>query len=199
MNEFIKLIFGGGQSFVGAIPLDALLSETVELNSNVTSYAVEEGAPINDHIGQESEKLTIIGVVTAARVTLWGPSGVEKLVSAKEELRRIHATGEVISVVTGIDSYRGYAMETCNIKRDSESGMKFDVELGLVKIRKAVTREADVPPEKVKSTSGGGSPKDKAGPTRQSGGKSNPKPPAGSGDKKKPPLMSDAYKANYGK
>ncbi len=166
MNEFIKLIFGHGQSFVGAIPLDALLNETVALNSNVTTYAVEEGAPINDHIGQESEKLSISGVVTAARVTLWGPSGLEKMVSAKEELRRIHAMGQEVSIVTGIDAYQGYAMESCSIKRDSGSGMKFSVELGFVKIRKAVTREVDIPPETVNAMADKGKAKGKCGGTK---------------------------------
>lgn len=170
-NKYINMIFGIGGTTVGALSLDALLEEGTDLSASVTQYAVEDGTPISDHIGIQSETLKISGVVSGASVVLFGEAGKSKLTAAKNVLREIHEKREPITITTGLEEYKDYAMTACSIRRGTD-GEKLDVELQFTKIRKAKTREADIPPEKVKANAKG-----KAGETKQAKGKATTKPP----------------------
>ncbi len=175
------MIFGwGGGSSIGVIPLDALISEATELESQATSYAVEDGPPVTDHIVQDSERLALDGWVTAAQVTLLGlgvqraggavslGTGRQKLISAKAALRKIHADRLPITVTTGLDVYVDFAMTRCSIGRTNDGGDKFSITAELRKIRKVTLRQADIPPEKTSGTASG-----KAGGTKTNAGKAN--------------------------
>ena len=165
VNKLVNMVFGIGGTTVGALQLDALIEETTELAANVTQYTVEEGAPIADHIGVESERLSLSGVVSGASVVLFGDSGKSKLVQAKALLRQMHDKREPITIVSGLDFYSDYAITNCTIRRGAD-GEKLDVEMSLIKIRKAQPREADVPPQKAS-----GKAKGKAGETGARNGK----------------------------
>lgn len=164
VNKLVNMVFGIGGTTVGALQLDALIEETTELAANVTQYAVEDGAPIADHIGVESERLSLSGVVSGASVVLFGDSGKSKLVQAKALLRQMHEKREPITIVSGLDFYADYAITNCTIRRGVDE--KLDVEMSLIKIRKAQPREADVPPQKAS-----GKAKGKAGETSARKGK----------------------------
>ncbi|MDU1347492.1 MAG: hypothetical protein E6959_10655 [Eikenella corrodens] len=154
------------QTMIGALQLDALISEQTSLSNGVTQYAVEEGAPVSDHISSEAEKLTIEGVVTGASVSLFGTHGRSKMIEAKEALRVINEQRQPITVVTGLDVYPNFAMESCDISRSADDGEKLHISISLTKIRKAKTREADIPPGKVRQNAAG-----KAGETRKLAGR----------------------------
>ncbi|MBB2918336.1 phage baseplate protein [Cupriavidus alkaliphilus] len=169
--SFVSLVFDSGtaRSSVGAILLDALLNEETSLSSQATSYAVEDGAPISDHVVLESERLSLSGWITAADTVLFGAGGRSKLIAAKEALRNIHKERLPVVVVTGMDSYADMVMETCKISRDSK-GEFFEVSCDFRRIRKVTLRTADIPPEKV-SARDGGKAKGKAGSTKTNAGK----------------------------
>ena len=154
------------QTMIGALQLDALISEQTSLSNGVTQYAVEEGAPVSDHISSEAEKLTIEGVVTGASVSLFGVHGRSKMIEAKEALRVINEQRQPITVITGLDVYPNFAMESCDISRSADDGEKLHISISLTKIRKAKTREADIPPGKVRQNAAG-----KAGETRKPAGR----------------------------
>lgn len=154
------------QTMIGTLQLDALISEQTSLSNGVTQYAVEEGAPVSDHISSEAEKLTIEGVVTGASVSLFGVHGRSKMIEAKEALRVINEQRQPITVVTGLDVYPDFAMESCDISRNADDGEKLHISISLTKIRKAKTREADIPPGKVRQNAAG-----KAGETRKPAGR----------------------------
>ena len=154
------------QTMIGAVRLDALISEQTSLANGVTQYAVEEGAPVSDHISTEAEKLTIEGVVTGASVSLFGTHGRSKMIEAKEALRVINEQRQPITIVTGLDVYPDFAMESCDISRNADDGEQLRISISLTKIRKAKTREADIPPGKVRQNAAG-----KAGQTKRPAGK----------------------------
>ena len=162
------------QTMIGALQLDALISEQTSLSNGVTQYAVEEGAPVSDHISSEAEKLTIEGVVTGASVSLFGVHGRSKMIEAKEALRVINEQRQPITVVTGLDVYPNFAMESCDISRSADDGEKLHISISLTKIRKAKTREADIPPGKVRQNAAG-----KAGETRKPAGRVTSRQAAG--------------------
>ncbi|SSW67322.1 hypothetical protein AVE30378_02562 [Achromobacter veterisilvae] len=180
--SFVSLVFGwGGGSSIGVIPLDALISEATELESEATSYAVEDGPPVTDHIAQDSERLALDGWVTAAEATLLGGlgrdlagapnslgTGRQKLISAKAALRKIHADRLPITITTGLDVYADFAMTRCSIGRTNDGGDKISITAELRKIRKVTLRQADIPPEKTSGSASG-----KAGGTKTNAGKAN--------------------------
>lgn len=180
--SFLSLVFGlgGAQTSIGALQLDALLTESTELNSNISEYPVEEGPPITDHITQNSERLALSGVVTGAGVLMFGAGGRSKLMAAKEALRLIHEGRIPITVITGMDIYENFGMSNARIGR-SNQGDKLTIECEFQKIRKVTAKQADIPPEKVaESTDAQGNPqgkgagaKGKAGATGAKGGKAS--------------------------
>ncbi len=179
---FVALMFGlNSNTTIGVIPLDALLSESTSLESQATSYAVEDGPPVTDHIAQESEVLQLDGWVTAAEATMlgavgrsivgppsWGGTGRQKLIGAKAALRKIHADRLPITITTGLDVYVDFAMVRCEIGRTNEAGDRFTISAEFRKIRKVTLRQADIPPEKTSGTGAG-----KAGSTKTNAGKAN--------------------------
>lgn len=188
--SFVAMIFGwNGGTSIGAVPLDALVSEKTSLNSRATDYAVEDGPPVTDHVVQESELLTLDGWVTAAEVSLLGglvegavsalraggslgglsaKAGRSKLISAKDALRKIHADRLPITVTTGLDVYVDVVMERCEIGRTNEGGDRFEISADFKRIRKVTLRQADIPPEKTSGSATG-----KAGQTKANAGKTN--------------------------
>lgn len=168
--SFVSLVFSAGvaKTSIGAITLDALIDESTELNSQATHHAVEEGAPISDHVRLESERLSISGWVTAADTALFGASGRSKLITAKDALRALHRERTAITVVTGLDTYPDMVMESCKISRDGK-GDFFQVACDFRQIRKATLRTTEIPPDKVSPQAGRA--KGKAAPTKTKAGK----------------------------
>ncbi|WMD20907.1 hypothetical protein RAS12_00620 [Achromobacter seleniivolatilans] len=172
--SFVSMIFGwNGGSKIGSVPLDALLSEKTSLSSQATSYAVEEGLPVSDHVVQESERLSLDGWVTAAEVALLGSAGASpsgagrsKMISAKAALREIHANRLPITISTGLDQYVNFVMESCEIGRSNSGGERFEISASFKRIRKVTLREADIPPEQTSGAATG-----KAGATKTNAGK----------------------------
>lgn len=163
----------GSPTTIGALAIDALLSETSELSSKATEYAVEDGSPISDHVVLAPERLKISGWITPSDVQLMTADGRPKMAEAKATLRKIIAERAEITVTTGMDAYTGMIMETCNIGRNNE-GERFTVDMEFVKIRKAVLRKADIPPDRTS-----GSARGKAGATKTDAGKAYNGAPAG--------------------
>lgn len=156
----------GTRTAIGVLELDALLTESTSLRSQITEYPVEDGSVISDHITHDAETLSIEGVITSAGTLFNISKGKTKLVSAKETLRQLHVSRSLITVTTGIDMYEDFAIENCEISRSAEGGEKFDVSMTLKKIKKVTLRTAEIPPEKTS-----GKAKGKAGKTKQNAGK----------------------------
>lgn len=174
--NFVSMIFGwNGGSSIGTLPLDALVNEKTTLTSRVTSFAVEDGPPVTDHVVADSEQLTLDGWVTAADISLLGGlrgaalgAGRSKLIGAKDALRKIHADRLPITITTGLDVYADFVMESCSIGRTNGAGDRFELSASFKRIRKVTLRQADIPPEKTSGSATG-----KAGTTKANAGKQN--------------------------
>lgn len=167
--SLINLLYShliGKRTVIGVLELDALLTESTSLRSQITEYPVEDGSVISDHITQDSETLSIEGVITGAGTLFNISEGKAKLIVAKEALRELHKKRELITVVTGIDVYEDFAIESCEISRNNEDGEQFSVNLELKKINKVTLRTEEIPPEKNKGKATG-----KAGKTKTKAGK----------------------------
>ncbi|HEL5025736.1 TPA: hypothetical protein UOA81_000905 [Stenotrophomonas maltophilia] len=157
----------GSRAAIGALELDALISEDTVLDSYATVYPVEDGSTITDNVSNDAEKLSLSGMVTSAQITVFGANGWQKLVQAKDVLRRLHEARELITISTGMDSYADMVMERCRIGRTNE-GDHFSIDCDFRKIVKAQLKTETVPEDKASAKAKG-----KAGSTRTSGGKAN--------------------------
>lgn len=158
----------GVPSTIGVLELDVLLTEDTSLSAKATRYAVENGSPITDHVVLDSEGLRLSGWITPNNVYQMTAEGRPKMLDAKETLRKMLADRQTITVTTGLDTYTDMVIEKCDIGRNNE-GDRINVDMELVKIRKAELRRADIPPDKVASGTKG-----KAGATKTKAGKANP-------------------------
>ncbi|OOF52568.1 phage baseplate protein [Rodentibacter trehalosifermentans] len=170
---------GGKSTTIGALELDALLTESTSLRSQITEYPVEDGTVISDHITKEAETLSLNGVITGAG-TLFSPSfGKVELLVAKEALRELHNARELVTVVTGLDVYSDFAIESLDIERNADDGERLNISAELRKIKKVQLRTEEMPPEKAD-----GKTKGKAGQTKAKTGKAQTKSPSnGAGNK----------------
>lgn len=152
---------------------DAVVSEQTTLESEVTEYAVEEGADMSDNIAETREAMQITGVITGA--TIAAEEGEEygrpRIMQAKAELRRFMARRDTLTLITPDDVYLDMGIASASLTRDS-SYERIAVNISLKKIRKAEAREADVPMRKAAP----GPAKAKAGKTEANGGKTTGKP-----------------------
>lgn len=163
--SLMSLLFGTKTS-IGSLELDALLTESTALSSQITEYPIEDGSVISDHITQESETLSIEGVITSAGTLFNLSFGKAKLIAAKETLRQLHRERALITIVTGLDVYTDFAIESCEISRSAEAGEQYSVSISLRKIKKVSLRTEEIPPEKTSGRATG-----KAGKTKQNAGK----------------------------
>ncbi len=131
----------------GKITLDALLTITHEMESEVTEFPVEEGAPITDHIWAKPRRLTMTGFVTNSPVKLLGGRASQesygtdgKLINVVQKtfamLEEMHLKRELITVSTKLRTYKNMAIEriTCNL--DAMTGNSLPFTAQLVEVRR---------------------------------------------------------------
>lgn len=197
--SLVSLVFAGAQlgaanvgvTSIGALTLDALLTEGNRYNSRATRYPVENGAPITDHISRDSEVLVISGLVTSASVQLFGLRGREKLISARDALKNIYLAQSTVMIVTGMDVYSNMVMEQCEIDRKVDDGGEvLDINCKFVRIDVAQLMKATLPPANVTSE---GNVKGKAGQTKQNAGKATSSPPAESTSEKGASILKGLF------
>ncbi len=169
----VDLIFNASQiagfSSIGALTLDAVVSETISLASNATQYPVEEGLPVSDAILQQSPRLRLEGIITNADVSLIDNliiggaigSGASKQQTCLDVLTSIYNEHVPIIITTGIAQYTDFAMTSCDMSRDNRERGTLSVRAEFVKIRKVALKEGDVPPEQAQPEAKG-----RAGPTK---------------------------------
>ena len=112
---------------MGAIELDASLSETHSSEVEVTEHPVETGSNVAEHIRPKAQTLRVEGIITD------GPLASMPIVDGKPtpiagrakdalaRLRQMKDSGEVVTVVTGLDTYRDLVITGVEVPRDTKS------------------------------------------------------------------------------
>jgi hypothetical protein len=195
----ISLSFDQAQSVVGQLVLDALLSEEISLEGEVTLYPIEDGSLITDHIFQGAEKVRISGVVSTDDIAAFSLSagGKTRLVDAIDTLRSMHKERALITVSTGIQQYAEMGIASLKAVRSSDGrgGNFLEINAELVKIRKVKLKTAEVPEEKATRSAKG-----RAGQTNTPAGKSSSASTSAqsSGSASTPANSSVLHAATYG-
>lgn len=184
-------LFFGGQWFqtafgnqYGNIELDAVLDENHEWSAEATSNPVEEGAPVTDHVIEQSDKLKIRGFVTDSPLNL--SQSVSGLLNSGSVGNRTQAVFDLLydlikirepmTVYTKHRIYDNMVLTNVTIPRSAGVGEAIEFNAEFIHIRKVATQMVDVPdginPKKdAKAGGANGSTAKKAEPTKDAGKK----------------------------
>ena len=139
----LTLLYRPTLARIGALELDASISETHTAEVEVTEHPIEKGANISDHVRAKPENLSIEGVVSNTPVNraqnaravksqgkllqttsdvdaIQGHPGVAE--SAYDQLRALKDSGQLITVVTKLRTYRNMVLRSLSIPRSAKIG-----------------------------------------------------------------------------
>lgn len=177
-------LFFGGQGFqttfgnlYGNIELDAVLDESHEWAAEATSNPVEVGAPVTDHVIEQSDKLKIKGFVTDTPLTASQSVGqISRSQEVFDLLHQLIKLKEPMTVYTKHRIYDDMVMTNVTVPRSAGVGEAIEFSAEFIHIRKVATQMVDVPdginPKKdAKAGGANGSTAKKAEPTKDAGKK----------------------------
>ena len=161
----IGLYFGGRQfktlfgNDYGNIELDANLEETHEWSAEATSNPVEDGAPVTDHVIENSDKLQIRGFVSDSTLdsafSKAGFARISGIYNGKtvanrtqivfDTLNKLIKQREAITVYTKHKIYTDMILTAVNIPRSQAVGEAIEFTAEFINIRKVQTQTVDVP------------------------------------------------------
>ncbi len=177
-------LYFGGQWFqtafgnlYGNIELDAALDENHEWSAEATSNPVEVGAPVTDHVIDQSDKLKIKGFVTDTPLTSsQSLPQISRSQDVFDLLYELIKLKEPMTVYTKHRIYDDMILTNVNIPRTAGVGEAIEFSAEFINIRKVATQMVDVPdginPKKdAKAGGANGSTAKKAEPTKDAGKK----------------------------
>ena len=177
-------LYFGGQWFqtafgnlYGNIELDAALDENHEWSAEATSNPVEVGAPVTDHVIDQSDKLKIKGFVTDTPLTAsQSLTQISRSQDVFDLLYELIKLKESMTVYTKHRIYNDMILTNVNIPRTAGVGEAIEFSAEFINIRKVATQMVDVPDgisQKKDAKAGGanGSTAKKAEPTKDAGKK----------------------------
>ena len=139
----------------GSIVFDAVTNFDPKFSTKVTSFPVEDGAEISDHIINENPKFTLSAVISDASAGLNPEKGDMTESDAYKGLLNLRDRQELVSLLTPRDTYSDLVVTEIGFPKAVGDGLSLKLELSFEKIRRVSSELTTV---FVKST--GGSKKD---------------------------------------
>lgn len=140
-KQRVRFGVGASAEFLpyGAIELDASIDEIHVASNEVSRFPVEVGADITDHVRRQPYELTIRGIVTDHPIgltTFVGTAG--RSIEAYGKALLMAAEGQLITVVTTLNTYDDMVIESLEVPRNSQRG--YAVEMN-IRLREVMTAE----------------------------------------------------------
>lgn len=137
--------------------IDAALTEEHTLDSEVTSFPVERGIDITDHVRRLPRTVSIEGIVSDSPLGLAAiarqviiddnalPSDVPPSIEAFAYLRQIYEAAQPVTITTSLGLYENMVMESLSIPRSAATGgaLRFNAtfrEVRIVDVRRSRVR-----------------------------------------------------------
>lgn len=142
-GNWFKTAFGNEY---GNLELDAAIEEGHEWSAEATSNPVEEGAPVTDHVIEQSDKLRIKGFVTDAPLTAsLSLQPISRSQDAFNLLRKLVKLRQPMTVYTQYIVYSDMILKNITIPRAAAAGEAIEFTAEFINIRKVATQMVDVP------------------------------------------------------
>lgn len=119
----LSVLFGKNKykkTSVSGLEMDTTMTEVHKYTAVSTTYPVESGQQVTDHIYNLPTKVTISGIVTDTPVNIF--SERNRSIRVFNALVEIHRKREVVTLITGIKQYKNMVMTTLNVPRDIQTG-----------------------------------------------------------------------------
>ena len=138
---------------IGRLELDATLSYTNKYTNEVTSFPVEDGSNISDHIRNKPFELTLTGFISdtpikikegLADLLVSGTRG-SRVAASYVELKNIWESRDVVDVITGLEVHSDMALVSLSVPRSPRDGHSMRFSATFRKITKAVTELVTLP------------------------------------------------------
>lgn len=142
-GQWFKTRFGNER---GNIELDLNLEESHEWTAEATMNPVEEGAPVTDHVIEQSDKLRIKGFVSDTPLIVQSFPLENRTQPVFDLLRALIKAREPMTVYTKYRTYPDMVLTAVNIPFAPGTGEAIEFGMDFVNIRKVATQLVDVPP-----------------------------------------------------
>lgn len=163
----VTLTFKKTKAKLGAIVLDASVSETHTAEVEITEHPVERGANIVDHKRPKPDAVTIEGLVsntplpepsdalvqqTQGNVTFDSASRLQatRASTAYQDLLDLKDSETLFTLVTALRTYEDMAIKTLTVPRDARSGQTLRFSAQCVQVRTVSNRTVKVVPKATK-------------------------------------------------
>lgn len=139
MAEQARLIFSRGQpKQIGPITIDVFSTEDHSRNSSITSYPVEDGSEITDHIRNEPTSLNVTGIIESI-------GDGSNILDVFNQLNELIDSKETFSVITGLKVYENMFMSSLNISRNALNGGSLPISAKFTQIKKVQSQSVVIP------------------------------------------------------
>jgi len=175
--SLLTLFSKSPQSFIGPDPasggsgllLDAVLTEQIDHESKVTSFPVEIGADITDHVIIEPSTYRITGIVTDTPIhwsaTKYNNSDAKtRSVSAYEILRELWKSRELFSIKTGFLIIKDVVLLSFSTLKDPARASVFQFDAVIQQINIVSSKEATITEAQRATAAAAATPEENLGP-----------------------------------
>lgn len=121
----VTVLHGVTRAKIGALELDASVSESHVGTNDVTSHPIEKGAAAADHIRPNPDELTVEGVISntpVPRIERERPGMEARAQTAYLELLALKESGQLLTVVTKKRTYEDMAFVSLNVPQSVRTG-----------------------------------------------------------------------------
>jgi len=138
---------------IGRLELDATLSYTPKMNNDVTSFPIEDGSDISDHIRNKPREISLTGFITDTPVRV-DTTVSDLLVSGARgsrvsasyiELKKIWTDRDVVDVITGLEVFTSMALLSLSVPRTPRDGHSIRFSASFREIQKVTTETVSLP------------------------------------------------------
>src|SRR5690554_3006740 len=128
-----------------ALIFDATPSETHSQAAEVTSFPVEDGVDITDHVRARPFTMRMSATLSATPLAE-ADQEVDRLAKKHAEMLELVRSGQVLRVVTGLVAYDNMVVSNYQASRSANKGQSLDCSLDLQQIRRVDSVEVEIPP-----------------------------------------------------
>lgn len=141
----MSLYFKGNKTYgVGSISFDLLMSEQHTFNNQVSDHNVEDGSVIADHIKNELENGSIVGLITNFSIRATNIEFSNRAQKAFDELVDLWKRRELVTVVTVMRVYTDVAITGVSVARSAETGEAIALNISFRKVRIVKLKQVSV-------------------------------------------------------
>jgi hypothetical protein len=128
------------------VEIDATITEEHTSEAEITDHPVEVGADISDHKRVKPARVRLTGVISNTPLFFDAASGArDRAVNAWQELKRLQASQELLTVATALEQYDDMAIESLSTTRDAPTGNALHFTMALRQIITAESQTVEAP------------------------------------------------------